>query len=94
MRHLFLTTALTLTAPMAFAEVQTAEVLTTYANIAEAGFADSLATAKTLQAAVDALIADPSEANLQAAKDAWLASRIPYQPVSYTHLTLPTIHPV
>ena len=79
MRHLFLTTALTLSAPMAFAEVQTADVLTTYANIAEAGFADSLATAKTLQAAVDALIADPSEANLQAAKDAWLASRVPYQ---------------
>jgi len=79
MRHLFLTTALTLSAPMAFAEVQAADVLTTYANIAEAGFADSLATAKTLQAAVDALIADPSEANLQAAKDAWLASRVPYQ---------------
>jgi len=79
MRHLFLTTALTLSAPMAFAEVQTADVLTTYANIAEAGFADSLTTAKTLQAAVDALIADPSEANLQAAKDAWLASRVPYQ---------------
>ena len=79
MRHLFLTTALTLTAPMAFAEVQTADVLATYANIAEAGYADSLATAQTLQAAVDALIADPSETNLQAAKDAWLASRVPYQ---------------
>jgi len=79
MRYLFLTTALTLSAPMAFAEVQTADVLSTYANIAEAGFADSLATAKTLQAAVDALIADPSEVNLQAAKDAWLASRVPYQ---------------
>ena len=79
MRHLILTTALTLSAPMAFAEVQTTDVLTTYANIAEAGFADSLTTAKVLQAAVDALIANPSEANLQAAKDAWLASRVPYQ---------------
>ena len=79
MRNLFLTTALTLSAPMAFAEVQTSDVLTTYANIAEAGFADSLVTAQTLQAAVDALIADPSETNLQAAKDAWLASRVPYQ---------------
>ncbi len=79
MRHLFLTTALTLSAPMAFAEVQTADVLATYANIAEAGFADSLATAQTLQAAVDALIAEPSAATLQNAKDAWLASRVPYQ---------------
>lgn len=56
-----------------------AAVLETYANIAEAKYADSLSTAQALQVAVGALIAAPSEATLQAAKDAWLASRVPYQ---------------
>ena len=50
-------------------------VLDTYADIAEAKYADSLSTARALQAAVDALIASPSDATLQAAKDAWRASR-------------------
>ncbi|MBR9649592.1 imelysin family protein [Thalassovita aquimarina] len=54
-------------------------VLETYADIAAAKFDDSLITAKALQAAVDALIAAPSEATLQAAKDAWLAARPSYQ---------------
>ena len=56
-----------------------AAILENYADIAEAKYADSVTTAKTLQAAVDALIAAPSEANLAAAKEAWLASRVPYQ---------------
>ncbi|MCR6672317.1 imelysin family protein [Devosia ginsengisoli] len=56
-----------------------ADVLATYADIALAGYEDALATAKLLDAAVDALIADPSETTLQAAKDAWKAARIPYQ---------------
>jgi putative iron-regulated protein len=56
-----------------------AAVLDTYADIAEAKYADSLATAKDLQAAVSALIANPSEETLDAAKSAWLASRVPYQ---------------
>jgi len=56
-----------------------AAVLDTYADIAEAGFGDSLITAKTLQSAVNALIANPSAENLQAAKAAWLAARVPYQ---------------
>ena len=54
-------------------------VLDTYADIAEAKYADSLSTARALQAAVDTLIASPSDATLQAAKDAWRASRAPYQ---------------
>ncbi|WP_373049857.1 imelysin family protein [Thalassovita aquimarina] len=54
-------------------------VLETYADIAAAKFDDSLITAKALQAAVDALIAAPSEATLQAAKGAWLAARPSYQ---------------
>ncbi|MEM9100014.1 MAG: imelysin family protein, partial [Pseudomonadota bacterium] len=56
-----------------------AAVVANYADIAEAGYADSLTTAKVLQGAVNALIASPSAEALQAAKDAWLASRVPYQ---------------
>ena len=56
-----------------------AEVLGTYADIAQAGYEDSLTTAQTLQAAVNALIETPSAEALQAAKSAWLAARVPYQ---------------
>ena len=56
-----------------------AAVLTNYSNIAEAKYQDSLITAQRLQGAVNALIAEPSAENLQAAKDAWLAARVPYQ---------------
>lgn len=54
-------------------------VLSTYADVAEAGYADSLATAKTLQSAIDKFIAEPTDANLDAARNAWLAARVPYQ---------------
>ncbi|WP_316355872.1 imelysin family protein [Devosia sp.] len=56
-----------------------AAVLANYADIALAVYEDSLATAKALDAAIDALIASPSEATLAAARDAWKAARIPYQ---------------
>ena len=56
-----------------------AAVVETYADIATAGYGDSLATAERLGAAVDALIAEPSAEALQAAKAAWLAARVPYQ---------------
>ncbi|MEO0913199.1 MAG: imelysin family protein [Pseudomonadota bacterium] len=69
--------ATALSALPAFADK--AAVLDTYADIAEAKYEDSLTTAKTLQSAVDALIANPSAEALQAAKEAWLASRVPYQ---------------
>lgn len=55
------------------------DVLATYADIAHASYEDALITAKALDAAVDALIADPSEATLTAAREAWRAARIPYQ---------------
>jgi len=70
--------ALTAGTTAAFAASK-AEVLTNYANIAEAKYEDSLITAKALQAAVDALVAEPSAENLEAAKHAWLAARVPYQ---------------
>ena len=54
-------------------------VLETYSDIAHAGYEDSLITARTLQQAVDALIADPSDQTLAAARAAWIAARVPYQ---------------
>ncbi len=56
-----------------------AAVLKTYADIALAGYEDSLTTAKALDAAVDALIARPSDETLKAAREAWLKARAPYQ---------------
>ena len=56
-----------------------ANVLRTYADIALAGYEDSLTAAKALDAAVDALIADPSAKTLGQAQTAWRLARIPYQ---------------
>ncbi|TNF21766.1 MAG: peptidase [Rhodobacteraceae bacterium] len=56
-----------------------ADVLNTYADIAHAGYDDSLKTAQVLQAAVEALLADPSAEALQAARAAWISARVPYQ---------------
>lgn len=74
--------ALTLSvSPMAaFAEAPSdAAVLSNYADLALAGYEDALLTAQALDQAIDALIADPSEATLTAAREAWKAARIPYQ---------------
>jgi putative iron-regulated protein len=79
MKKILLSTVLTFVAPMAFAAGQAQDVLTTYSNIAEANYQDSLTTAQTLQTAVNLLIVDPTEINLQAAKAAWFAARVPYQ---------------
>ena len=69
---------LALAAPAA-AETSVEKVLETYADIAHAGYEDSLNTAKALKAVIDALVANPSEDNLQAAREAWLEARVPYQ---------------
>ena len=53
-------------------------VAKTYADIAEAGYADSLGKARKLKTAVAKLIAEPTEDNLKAARQAWLAARVPY----------------
>jgi putative iron-regulated protein len=54
------------------------DVLKTYADIAQAGYTDSLITARTLQLAVNQLLAQPTEDNLIAARAAWIAARVPY----------------
>ena len=64
--------------PPAAAESSAKDVLKNYADIAAAGYADSLATAKNLQLAVNQLLANPTDQNMLAARAAWVAARIPY----------------
>ena len=82
-----LASALLLTAAMAFSTsagaaptpAPTAQaVLTTYGDIAQAMFEDALISAKALQMAVNAFLADPTTAKLLAARNAWKAARVPY----------------
>ncbi|MGR3484961.1 MAG: imelysin family protein [Paracoccaceae bacterium] len=82
--RLALTSALALAAahmalPAAAESVEARDVIDGYADLAQAKYSDSLATARELDAAIDALVADPSAETHQAAKDAWLAARVPYQ---------------
>lgn len=65
--------------PAAPALAGPAEVVTTYANIAEAAYSDSLLKAQALDTAIEALIASPSDVTLAAAKAAWVEARVPYQ---------------
>jgi len=65
-------------ATVAHAEEPSA-VLATYADIALAGYEDSLETARSLQSAVNALVTQPSKETLAAARQAWLSARVPYQ---------------
>ena len=61
------------------AAAEPAAVVAHYADLAHAKYDDSLTTAKALDAAIDALIAQPSEDTLKAAREAWIAARVPYQ---------------
>ncbi|WP_147112541.1 imelysin family protein [Tateyamaria sp. syn59] len=56
-----------------------AAVLDNYADIALAKYTDSLTTAQALLDTVNTLAETPSAEALEAAKAAWLASRVPYQ---------------
>ncbi len=72
--------ALGATSTLAFAQAapDVGAVVKTYADIAEAGYADALAEARKLKTAVETLIKEPTEANLKAARQAWITARIPY----------------
>jgi putative iron-regulated protein len=63
----------------AHAAADPAAVVKHYAELGHAKFEDALITAKALDAAIDALIASPSEETLKAAKAAWVKARVPYQ---------------
>lgn len=67
------------TALPARAATDPAAVVKHYAELAQAKYQDSLTTAEALDKAIDALIATPSEANLKAARTAWIKARVPYQ---------------
>lgn len=54
-------------------------IVTHYTNLAHAVFDDAETTARTLLSRVEALLAEPSEKTLMAARQAWIAARIPYQ---------------
>jgi putative iron-regulated protein len=62
-----------------FAATKPADIMTNYANVAEAIYSDSLAKAKDLQTAIDAFLAKPNADTLKAARTAWKAARVPYQ---------------
>lgn len=63
----------------AFAAVSEQQVVEQYANIGHAVYSDALTTARTLQQKIEMLIAQPSDATLQQARDAWKLARVPYQ---------------
>ena len=72
--------ALSTALPAFAADAPTASaVLKNYGDIAQAKFEDALTGAKALNAAVDALIANPTDETLAAARAAWKASRPAYQ---------------
>jgi putative iron-regulated protein len=64
-------TAMAATAPQ--------DVLSTYGDIAEAIFEDSLFTAREMQSAVEEFLGNPNDATLSAARAAWIDARVPYQ---------------
>ncbi|MGI9408669.1 MAG: imelysin family protein [Hyphomicrobiaceae bacterium] len=68
-----------LVATVANANPSAKDVVKTYADIALAKYEDSLTTAKSLQRAVEILVASPSKATLEVARKAWLTARVPYQ---------------
>ncbi len=61
-----------------FDEAEAKQVVSHYADMAEAVFSDALSTAQNLQKAVDAFLANPNDDTLKAAREAWLAARTPY----------------
>lgn len=66
-------------APQVRAQAAVKDVLKTYADIAHAGYEDSLISARTLQAAIETFLGNPNEQTLIGARAAWLAAREPYQ---------------
>jgi putative iron-regulated protein len=54
------------------------EARVTYAEIVLTSYTDALVAAEALDAELAAFVADPSQANLDSAREAWLASREPY----------------
>src|SRR4051812_16071983 len=71
--------AMALAMPAVAAEPPADAILKTYADIAFAAYSDSLNGAENLDTAIDALLDNPTDATLKAARDAYVTARIPYQ---------------
>ena len=56
------------------------DAIATYANGVRASYEASLATARVMDAAIDAFLASPSDETLNTAKQTWLAAREDYGP--------------
>ena len=65
---LFLLALSLVTLTPAKAQIQARDVLKTYADIAHAGYEDSLITARTLRSVIEAFLAKPNAQTLSAAK--------------------------
>ena len=65
--------------PVVAAEPSPDAILGTYADIALAEYTDALSGAQQLEQTIDAFLAAPTDATLSAARDAYVAARIPYQ---------------
>lgn len=60
--------------------VENAAVISNYADLVAQAYQAAYDDAVALQTAIDAFVADPTEANMTAAKDAWLQARESYGP--------------
>ncbi len=58
--------------------VSVSDVVASYADLAQAAYEDSVRTAQELKGAIETLLGDPTEENLEEARTAWKAARIPY----------------
>ncbi len=65
-------------APVPLTAQEAGPVVDNYAAVVHATYQDAITSAAALQEAVLDFTADPSEATMQRAKDAWLAAREPY----------------
>ncbi|WP_328717430.1 imelysin family protein [Halomonas elongata] len=80
LRHaVALAALLPVTAMAADSEVTAEQVIDHYADLAHANYQDALVAARTLDERIDALLADPNDETLAAARQAWLEARVPYQ---------------
>lgn len=66
------------TAEPAYDEARARQVINHYADLALAVYGDALSEARELRGQIDTLLADPSEENLAAARQAWRDARVPY----------------
>ncbi|MCW8347000.1 peptidase [Vibrio sp. ZSDZ65] len=71
--------SLVLTSTTALSAVSQQQVVEHYADLAHAVFSDAVITAKSLDTSINTFLANPSEKGLSDVKQAWIASRVPYQ---------------